>query len=84
MNTKTPQYQHDCTKCKFLGRFTSDGINYDLYFCVEGNGNRPTVIARYDNDGGDYASGIMFNSPELTEAKRRAKALGYITDKDIK
>jgi len=76
---ETPQYQHDCKKCKFLGRFTSEGINYDLYFCIEGNGNRPTVIARYGNEGNNYASGIMFDSPELTEAKRRAKTLGYIT-----
>ena len=79
MNEDKPQYQHDCNKCKFLGRFRSEGTDYDLYFCKQGTGTNPTVIARFGDDGPQYASGMMFNSPELAEAKRRARTHGYIT-----
>lgn len=59
-----PRYQHDCTKCVFLG---TDG-EYDLYVC-EGEG-RPTVIARYGDDGPQYKSGLasVGIDPHLTEA----------------
>jgi hypothetical protein len=47
-----PRYQHDCSSCKFLGKYRE----FDLYFCKQIS--IPTVIARYSDDGPDYYSGI--------------------------
>lgn len=68
-----PQFTHDCESCIFLGRFQ----NHDLYYCNVGN---KTVLARYGDWGWEYASGLEFinHHPELTEAARRAVALGLI------
>ena len=46
------RFEHDCDQCIPLGEFEE----YDLYYCP----GEPTVIARYDNDGGDYGSGLTF------------------------
>lgn len=83
---ETPKHQHDCDKCLFLGRFTSDD-NYDLYYCLQG-GSVPTIIARYGENGA-YLSGMSFGylgredmqSP-LGEAWRRAKEKGLKVQRD--
>lgn len=49
-----PRYKHDCDGCVFLGQF--DG--YDLYYCKRSDEDMGgTVIARFGNDGSNYASG---------------------------
>lgn len=48
----TPKYTHDCPDCLFLGH--RDGL--DVYCCEKGGGSGPTLIARYGNDGWNYAS----------------------------
>lgn len=70
----TPQFEHDCTRCIFLGRWET----YDLYFCPQGP--FPTVIARFGNDGPQYASGLASaeHIPSLGEAKRRATERGLL------
>ncbi len=50
-----PKFTHDCDKCQFLG--TEHG--QDLYICageymVPGLG--PSIVARFGNNGPDYAS----------------------------
>lgn len=57
-----PKFEHDCSKCKFLGLFEFDGIymgnevklGYDLYTCY-GAGYR-TFIARAGDSGPNYMS----------------------------
>lgn len=46
MSAPAPKFKHDCESCYFVKNV--DG--YDVYLC---NG---TIIARYGNDGPDYAS----------------------------
>lgn len=59
---------HDCDKCVFLAVFETA----DLYFCPT---DRPTVIARFGDDGSDYKSGIVFADTDkhLGEALRLAR-----------
>ena len=63
-----------CPNCVFLGTYK----NHDLYFCPQSG--RPTVIARYSNEDGDYLSGMVFANSvdELREAKKRAIEKGLI------
>jgi hypothetical protein len=49
---ETPRYEHDCTECKFLGRFKEA----DLYF--HPGPVETTVIARTGKD--EYYSGLVF------------------------
>lgn len=48
----TPQFEHDCDSCTFIGRHGG----YDLYLCQQG-GLAPTIIARFGDDGPSYHSG---------------------------
>lgn len=68
----TPQYEHDCPACTFLGRM---GL-VDLYHCAQRG--MPTVIARHSSNGPDYVSGMPLadHVPELGEARERARARG--------
>jgi hypothetical protein len=81
-----PQFKHDCEDCTFLGRYRCHDLrwppDYDLYYCLQGGGS-PTVIARYDDEGSHYFSGIVFgnNGSPLKEAYERAKAKGLLTAK---
>jgi len=74
MKKQKPQYEHDCKSCNFLGRFSFEDDDYDLYFCVK---SRITVIARYGDcsttPGGGYLSGLenAEYEPALFEAKQR-------------
>ena len=69
-----PRFVHDCDKCTFLGQF----LEYDLYYCPQGN--IPTVIARFGDEGWDYRSGMYCAEidPVLKEARKRAKEKGLI------
>ncbi len=68
------QFQHDCEKCIYLGEWQG----HDLYWCAQGG--RPTVIARWGDDGPNYQSGMIFADreliPALVEAKTRALQRG--------
>lgn len=60
----TPQYEHDCAACRFLGRYNylarfTDGsgpVDVDLYVCNEGYPSDLTLIARRGNMGSEYTS----------------------------
>ena len=69
----TPQFQHDCDHCHFLGHHEG----HDLYVCQSAH---PTVIARYGDDGSEYLSGLpaVGHEPLLTEAARLAVAAGLL------
>jgi len=54
----TPRFKHDCQRCRYLGTIVSSGGLADLYFCDQ-SGSRPTVIARFSDEGSDYASGLV-------------------------
>lgn len=59
-----PQFVHDCTRCKFLGRFEFDGrltkgtehFKCDLYVCETAIPFGPTLLGRFSDDGPDYVS----------------------------
>lgn len=68
----SPQFQHDCKACIFLGRFVSpDGVEHDLYSCPKAR-PLPTLIARYGSEGPSYISGRAFIGivTAITEAAR--------------
>lgn len=75
-----PKFKHDCDCCSFLGHHEE----HDLYFCTQG-GTVPTVIARWDDYGPAYSSGLSFarRIPILGEAGRRAVEKGHITQKEF-
>lgn len=60
---RPPIYKHDSDCCTYLGRYKAPdplrkhGIaDYDLYYCPQGN--LPTVILRYGDEGWEYHSGM--------------------------
>lgn len=61
------RYQHDCSRCLYLGQFEE----YDLYYCEQVIGGQ-TVLARYGNEGSEYLSGIHSTLEPLQEAQIRA------------
>lgn len=67
-----PKWKHDHDGCSFLGRYETDGLIFDLYFCDQGGG-LPTVIARDGNDPDSYLSG--WSSNDFHPALNHAKAL---------
>jgi hypothetical protein len=52
--------------------------NHSYYWCSQAE-TRPTVIARFGDDGSDYLSGLIFaengSSAPLVEARKRAISL---------
>ena len=73
--TDTPRFRHDCSRCSFLGGFDAA----DLYLCK--GSVETTVIARYSDEGSNYASGMSFSfgsNVHLTEARRRAQKAGML------
>jgi hypothetical protein len=81
---ETPNFQHDCNSCHFLGRYVcAEKKEADLYFCLQ-NG-LPTVIARFSNDGPDYISGFysIEYEPALKEAYMRAVKAGFISSNKV-
>ncbi len=77
----TPQFQHDCTACIFLGNMLAGGKSVDLYYCPN-DIVRSTVVARYSSEGSDYASGMVFAEnramAELVVARMLAIEKGLI------
>lgn len=69
------RFSHDCSECKPLG--TWEG--WDLYYCTQGAVGRPTLIARFGDEGPDYLTytGAAALTPEIAECKRRAIAAGF-------
>lgn len=62
--SEAPQYEHDCTRCEFLGRYSFEGpladgktehIDSDLYYCP-GTLMGGSILCRCSSDGPDYAS----------------------------
>ena len=45
----SPKYKHDCESCRFLGTF----FEFDVYLCHQ------SIIARYGDDGPEYASSMI-------------------------
>lgn len=75
MVSETPQFEHDCDLCTYLGRYSGDEMPAaDLYYC-DPDGILPTVIARTSSYGPDYLSGMVFADriAALGEAKKRAE-----------
>jgi hypothetical protein len=72
-----PLFRHDSTDHTFLGVFQG----HDLYFSPQGG--LPTVIARYGDNGPDYASGMALAEANsiLYEARERAIAMGLYAEK---
>ncbi len=79
----TPLYKHDCPDCEFLGRYRTvcysgdtEKRTYDLYVCGS------NVVARSDDEGPDYISGIHMADTvwPLKEAKARAERNGVVFD----
>jgi hypothetical protein len=75
--SEPPRYAHDCDRCTFLGRYGEA----DLYVCRQGILETwPTVVARFSDEGDDYASGLIGADyePNLREARRRATERGLL------
>jgi hypothetical protein len=72
-----PLYRHDCDNCTFLGRFDDNErlVIFDLYYCPQST--LATVVARFGDESHEYLSG-PFETPELLEARLRAKARGLL------
>lgn len=49
--SESPRYRHDCDSCIYLGAFG----RFDLWHCPHCDGG--SVIARYGDEGAQYASG---------------------------
>lgn len=50
---QTPNWKHDCPKCKYLGSMLVGERTADWYEC---EGFDRCVIARFNNEGSDYWS----------------------------
>lgn len=66
-----PRFKHDCTACKYLGRYK----DVDLYLCTKGKG-KPAFMCRSGND--PYDIGRALGIEMIAEAKRRAIEAGYL------
>jgi hypothetical protein len=79
-----PRYQHDCERCVYLGTIVLDDGENDLYFCPPEPGRpgaRTSLVARYGDDGPEYASmppEYGDASPRLAFALRLARARGLV------
>lgn len=56
-----PEYRHDCDSCRFVGNLYGREVNeaqrsYDVWVCPSRSGLGGSLIARYGNDGPEYAS----------------------------
>jgi hypothetical protein len=72
-----PRFTHDCRACNFLGHGHLSGQPVDWYTCsvLKGSGAR-TVIARFGNDGPEYASGTIGETVEPSPVVLAALAHG--------
>lgn len=72
----TPQFEHDSDCCKFVCTGKYDNANVDFYLCGDGLKTPRTLIARYGNDGCEYASGELFICTMLTRLDKVALQRG--------
>lgn len=75
-----PKWQHDCSKCTFLGHYSDDKGIYDLYHCNQGSGRFPTIIARWSDNGPDYNSGMCFGKSGSIPALAKAYELTLLRE----
>jgi hypothetical protein len=80
MDPEEPSYEHNCSRCVFLGGFEFEDLLWDLYFCRDGEIELETVIARRSSDPHDYTGGLQLASydPVLREARERARERGLL------
>ncbi len=52
----TPYFTHDCDKCVFHGSAKIEGELYDFYSCPRDDADYVSIIARYGDEGPEYAS----------------------------
>jgi len=73
-----PKYKHNCNECNFLGNWSNNDMDHDLYWCSQ-NGFY-TVISRHGDDPDAYTSGIELAKilPSLAEALKRANLELYL------
>ena len=62
-----PLWQHDCSRCEFVGRYLYEGEWFDLYYCAHQGIGGPTVITRFSDEGRDYSSGMTFGQLAIAE-----------------
>ena len=73
--TQVPMYKHTCAECVFLGGWDL----HDLYFCRhDGNGDVPTVIARFGDALEDCECGLGVKTPHLNVARDLAVTRGLL------
>lgn len=77
-----PRFQHNCEDCIFLGAVSLRGDHqgyYDLYYCNNGPFG-PTLLARYGDEGHEYASGLSFGKERINPALAAAYDLAVSKD----
>lgn len=67
MSLAMPRFRHDCDRCQSLGQYGP----HDLYVCPGGVLGQ-TLLARYGDDGPEYAS-LDREIVEQHEARLRAR-----------
>lgn len=72
----TPNWQHDCKQCTFLGTLHEGRDWWDFYYCRQHG--IPTVIARFGDDGPEYMSGMNMESWPLKVAQMLAAKNGLV------
>lgn len=86
-----PQYKHD-DGGTFLGRFSFISphsnlpFDVDLYYFDDNGIGEPTIMSRWGNHPAENSTGLAFGwtglSPDMTEARRRAEAMGLDVRRD--
>ena len=69
-----PQFKHDCRHCQFKGNGYYKGQTVDWYTCATSSGQ--TVIARYGDEGPQYASSVIGETVEPCRLVLAALAQG--------
>lgn len=69
-STGKPRYQHDCQNCRFMGSISK----YDIWVCDHPTIG-PSIIARYGNDGPQYASMCDHNRTTISKIKSEISGL---------
>ncbi|MHA2427575.1 MAG: hypothetical protein ACXADB_06095 [Candidatus Hermodarchaeia archaeon] len=70
-----PKFEHNCTGCKFLGHY----LGYDVYICSpndpqsKASGLGTSILARFGNDGPDYASSPLSIFQRMVENNENVK-----------
>lgn len=75
------RFVHDCSTCVFKGQGFFDGQPVDWYTCTSPNGLR-TVIARFGNEGPQYACARVGETVEPTRVVMAALAQGLDLEQD--